>query len=241
MSFPGIPALPPAVASAFSAIVSLVSDIFGLAPTSPQWGIFLNGAPVVLADSVVSFDYRQDYSISNYPVEKGSFSSYNKVQRPFYVRIRFAKGGSVGEREAFLSSIQQIIGDTQLYDIVTPEVIYVNANLVHQDYRRSDRGGAGLITVDVGLEEVRSATLALSTTPTAQTGNTNNSPSTTTSVTDPNTPTTFNNRFAAISNPQSPQASPMVNGGNVQPLTPSIAQQQQATQSMVTAPFDFPL
>lgn len=233
MSFPGIPALPPAVASAFSAIVSLVSDIFGLAPTAPQWGIFKDGLPVVLADNVVSFDYRQDYSISNYPVEKGSFSSYNKVQRPFNVRIRFSKGGSVGEREAFLSSIQKIIGDTELYDVVTPEVIYVNANLTHQDYRRSDRAGVGLITVDVGLEEVRSATLALSTTAAAtpggsQTGNVSAAPT----VTDENTPTTFSNRFAPVESPQSPSASPTVNGGNVQAQQPTLAQKQAAADAV---------
>src|SRR5574337_124086 len=51
---------------------------------APKWGIFRadNLTPVVIADSVVSVDYRNESRISDFPVELGSFGSYNKVATP---------------------------------------------------------------------------------------------------------------------------------------------------------------
>ena len=79
-----------------SDLVNQFAAIFG-----PQRGIFLEGIPVVTAESVISFEYRQDYTIADYPVEGGVFESYDKVQVPFLAKIRFAQGGSTADREAF--------------------------------------------------------------------------------------------------------------------------------------------
>lgn len=141
--------------------VSLFSGAFLAQP----WGIYLGGFPVVLADNVVSFDYRQQWSLSDFPIEKGGFQSYDKVQLPYDARFRFTAGGSEANREAFLASIAAIAGDLNLYNIVTPDAVYSNANISHYDYSRSARNGAGLISVEVWTLEVRpSASLALSST-----------------------------------------------------------------------------
>lgn len=203
-----MPSLPGAEANLFETAALLVADAFGLVASSaaPQWGIFLDGEAVVLADNVLSVSYRQDFEISNYPVEQGSFGSYNKVQKPFDIRIRFSRGGSVSDRQEFLDSLQSIIGDTNLYDVVTPEATYTNVNLIHQDYDRMASKGLGLIVVDIGCQEVRPAALASSSTTTS------------TSSANPNTGSQTPNQvvsgdFAAIDNPQSASASPQVNGG----------------------------
>lgn len=119
------------------------------------WGIYLGGAPVVLADNVVSFDYRQQWAISDFPVERGAFASYNKVQIPFDGRFRFTAGGSDANRSALLSSITAIAGDLNLYTIVTPTAIYPSVNVTHYDYSQTATNGVGLLSVDVWTEEVR--------------------------------------------------------------------------------------
>jgi len=217
MSIPGLPALPGAIAGIFSEVVLLTSDLLsGLDSAFPQWGIFDQGGnAVVIADTVLSVEYRQDFKITTAPVEQGSFASYNKVQIPFDIKIRFAAGGSAANRQEFLTSIQDIIGDTNLYDVVTPDAIYTNVNLTHQDYARSASRGLGLIVVDVWMEEVRPANVATSAAA-AQTGNT---PST-----NPDASASFDDRFSAIGTPQSPAASPTANDGTVQPQTPTSAQ-----------------
>jgi hypothetical protein len=38
-------------------------------PGTPPWGIYLNGAPVVVSDNVVDMSYKKDYTLSDYQVE----------------------------------------------------------------------------------------------------------------------------------------------------------------------------
>lgn len=156
MSF-GLPPLPASVAVFEDAVLlaaDAISGLFGLFPQ--QWGIFLDGEPVVLSDNVVTMEYRQDWRLSKYPQERGAFADYNKVSEPFEARLRFSTGGSVSDRRACLASIQAISGDLNLYDVVTPEEVYSSCNVTHLDYKRS-ADGAGLLSVDVWLEEVRIA------------------------------------------------------------------------------------
>lgn len=124
----------------------------------PQWGVFLDGFPVIVAESCVAFDYKQTASISNYPVERGAFESYNKVRVPYDARVRFGSGGSAAARQALLSSIAAVINDLNLYDVVTPDAIYQSANLIAYSYRQTHREGVGLLLVDVLLEQVRVTT-----------------------------------------------------------------------------------
>jgi hypothetical protein len=231
----GLPNLPSDIAGLFSAAVSLLTgDAVGLGANTPQWGIFLDGEPVIVADSVIAFEYSQDFHISDYPIEQGAFASYNKVQRPGEVKFRFGTGGSLTDRQAFLQSINAVISDTNLYDIVTPEITYSNFNLTHQDYRRTGQSGAGLLTVDVWAEEVRPAQLATSTITTNATGNT------TTTNPQAGTPNaTVASDFSDINQPQNPTASPQVNGGNVQPQAPTAAQQSAADSVLAQSMLPF--
>lgn len=157
---PNVPGVPPLLRNpnlASAALSLLVNQAirFLVAPFSAQWGIYLGGAPVVLADSVVSFGYKQDWTVADYPVEEGAFESYDKVETPFGVRVRFASGGSTANRQALLDSIAAIADDLNLYDVVTPEAVYTSCNITHYDYHRDAKSGVGLMIVDVWLVEVR--------------------------------------------------------------------------------------
>ncbi len=128
---------------------------------SPQWGIFTtDGAPVIIPDSVISFEYQNDYRISDFPIEEGGFASYNKVALPYDARVTFSRGGSDDERAKFLVDLDRVVDSTDLYTILTPEVIYQRANIVSYDYARRSYAGAKLLLVQVKLEEVRSAAAA---------------------------------------------------------------------------------
>ena len=139
------------------AIALLTADTYVGSANSPQWGIFQNGIPVVTADNVVSQEFKSEFILADFPVEGGSFESYDKVYIPYDVRFRFSAGGSQANRTALLQSIAAIAGNLQLYDAVSPEAIYLHANIKHYDYRRTSEHGVGLIIVDVWLSEVRPA------------------------------------------------------------------------------------
>ncbi len=157
---PNLPGVPPLAAYGTSPLLAtalLTADLVSsFAPifAGPQWGIFLNGAPVVTADTVASFDFKQEFSLSDYPVEEGAFETYDKVYIPYDVRLRFAAGGSEGNRAALLQSIDAVIGDLNLYDAVTPEDVYSSVNFIHQSYTRTAQNGVGLLIVDVWCRHV---------------------------------------------------------------------------------------
>ncbi len=163
----------------------------------PLWGIYLDGAPVLASSlasllglggiaaavnsvgsllgagslvslfSVIDFEYRQDWSISDYPVEQGAFLSYDKVQHPFDVRMRVAAGGSRDNRQALIDAVTDAANTLDLYDVVTPERVYSGCNINHFDYKRMSDRGVGIVVVDVWLTEVR-VTAASSFSSTAQ-------------------------------------------------------------------------
>lgn len=160
VNVPNVPGVPPVVfagtaGAALNLVTSDIASIFGGLLGFSQWGIYYFGFPLVLADNVVAFEFRNEWAIGDYPVERGSFESYDKVASPFLARVRFSAGGSEGDRAAFLASIEAIAGDLNLYDVVTPEKVYTSCNISHYDYRRSAESGAGLLSVDVWLTEIR--------------------------------------------------------------------------------------
>ena len=120
-----------------------------------QWGVYLGGSPVVTFDSFVAFDYRQGWALSDYPVERGGFQTYDKVQLPYDVRVKFASGKSEQNRERLLASVDQVAKSLQLYDVHTPEKIFRSVNVQHYDFRRTATNGVGLIVVEMWLLEVR--------------------------------------------------------------------------------------
>jgi hypothetical protein len=153
-NLPGVPALTSFSAAVIALLTAdLVPPIVGAA--APRWGVFLDGVNVIDAESVIDFELKQDNPISTYPVEQGAFVSYDKVQMPTEIRVRFAQGGSLTDRQNFLDSIDAVMNTTDLYDVVTPEATYLSYNFIHRDFRRTSKAGLGLIVVDLWLEEVR--------------------------------------------------------------------------------------
>ncbi len=169
MGVPNLPGVPPLSSYATGGLLAtalLTADSPGLflGSFTPLWGIFLGGAPVVTADSVVGFAYKQEWAISDYPVEQGSFETYDKVAIPFDARVRFSAGGSEANRLALLSSIASIADDHKnLYTVITPEAVYDSVTISHYDYHRTASNGVGLIVVDVWCFHVIVVTAASAT------------------------------------------------------------------------------
>jgi hypothetical protein len=217
---PGVPALASYIPNA---IVLLEGDAVELNFGGPQlWGLYLDGVPVVTADTVTSFDFKEEWAISDYPVETDSstnsgqaFYSYDKVQNPYTVRIRFVAGGTAAARVALLSSIASIANTLNLYDAVTPEAIYPNVNVTHYDYARTATSGLGIMIIDVWAEQVRTNTTTAS-----------NSLA-------PSTPIVM----PGIHSPVDPITTSPVSGGNVQPLTPgAIISAAPSIPDLTTSP-----
>lgn len=231
---PGVPPLP-RLPGALGVVVDLIlSDALSLLAGlgDPQWGLFLDGFPVVEAESVVSFEFKKGAQVANFPIEGGKFEAYDKVQRPFDVRLRFSTGDTLSARQELLESAQAAVDSLELMDAVSPEAVYENVNPTHMDYRRTAQNGVGLIVVDIFCEQIRTTA-----TSTFTSSNTNSSLAPTSGLTTNDTTTEISVRpAAAIVSPQSASASPLTNVGTVQPQ--SII--NQATISRVLSQSSLP-
>lgn len=223
MAIPGLPALASdVIIAAVQLVAADVLSILGFAG-GPQWGLFQDGEPVVVADNVISFDFRQDFRISNYPIEEGAFESYNKVQVPYDVRLQFSAGGSVAKRQELIDSVDAIIGSTDVFDAVTPEKTYTSINPVHQSIRRTSHSGAGLVVIDVYCQQIRvTATQQFA----------NNQQQTAAASSGSNTTTQISViPGSQINAPKSPSAAPQVSDGTVQ-TTPAAPGQFDLSQAL---------
>ena len=123
------------------------------------WGVVNQfGIPIVLADTVLGMNYDAGSSISKYPVKKGSFASYNKVNAPSMATVQMAKGGiSVTERGLFLAQLETLLKSTVSFNIISPEYVYLNYQIIGINHARSAQDGATMIKVNLDLEEVLEA------------------------------------------------------------------------------------
>jgi hypothetical protein len=156
MNLYGIPTLLNKVAAVVNPLALVYYDVQGIIGRflPPQWGIFKEGNPVIIVDSVLDISYRKHARISTYPQQKGVFESYNKVQTPHQIKIRMTKGGSDSERQEFINSLEELQQTIDLFDIVTPERIYTDVNITGMTFNRNARNGVSLISVDIIAEEI---------------------------------------------------------------------------------------
>ena len=210
-NLPGVPPLPRLPGSVTSAVLTVGSGVISAllgqsAKRRNLWGIFDNtGNQVPLQDSVLEFAYRRQFDVSDFPVVKGAFASYNKVQRPYEIQVRLSKAGTQSDRAQFLNAIDSMLSSTSLYTIRTPEKSYSNCNPDRAEVSRTGPKDAFFLTqVDLYFIQI------VQTTP------------------------QYTNTAVNTSNAQSSAALPTSNVGTVQPQAPSgvlLSSGQSALQS----------
>lgn len=126
-----------------------------------RWGIFDNaGAQLLTPDSFIAAEYSRDWRLADYPLEKGAFESYNKVTRPYELRVTLTKGGTENDRSDFINAIEALGQSLTLISTVTPEHTYLQGNIAHVNYDRTAHAGASMITATLGIMEIRTTVTA---------------------------------------------------------------------------------
>ena len=179
--YPGVPAIPRSVLSqpiVSIGLGSLSSILINALQQQTRWGIYdqfgnllgIDNSGSLTIESIISnqitgggnslqstlsFEFVKENKISNFPVEQGGFATYNKIQLPANPTVTIALSATEPERTQFLGAIDDACNSTDLYNVVTPEVTYVNYSLERYNYRRTAQRGMTLLVVEVSLLEVR--------------------------------------------------------------------------------------
>lgn len=154
IAIPGIPSLPtqvtlPQIIALGTQAIS--SALWQAAQSPPSWGIFDDqGTQVIFPDSVIDFTNRQEYDVSDFPVQEGSFASYNKVIKPFEVILRLKKAGTLDDRVDFLNDLDDLCASLDLFTVSIPERDYLDVNFDRYEVvRRGAKGAFQLTEVDL--------------------------------------------------------------------------------------------
>ncbi|HQS69802.1 MAG TPA: hypothetical protein PLM58_09235 [Novosphingobium sp.] len=162
--FPDVPKVPGVPAVARSALnpgtatePQITQDSITVTATARnQWGIYTTAGALALdPDTIEAVGYDAEYRVADYPIEEGGFETYDKVALPFHNRVIMSKGGTLEQRRAFVKAVEELRGDLELYNVVTPEWTFLNVNIVRIGIDRNREQGAGLITVELQLQEIR--------------------------------------------------------------------------------------
>lgn len=215
---PGVPALPRSVTvptTARAALGLLQGILWRVFQVDTRWGIFdeggkpladpsritgilggaLDAAGIGAMVSTDGMDYSKETRVSDFPVERGGFASYNKVEQAATPNVTLCLSGSESDRRKFLDAIDKACKSTELYSVVTPEVTYIGYSLERYSYQRRSSRGATLLLVELSLKEVRqvSASYAIS------------------------------GAAGQVSSPKDSGASPPINAGKVQAKIPEVS------------------
>ena len=211
---PGVPAIPrspkfPPVVQA--ALGVLQGALWSVLQVQTQWGIF-DAKGKALADprkfqglagkllnslggtsySTGAVDFSKETKVSDFPLERGGFADYNKVEMPAAPLVTLCMGGSEKDRKKFLDAIDAACLSTDLFSVVTPEVTYIGYSIERYSYQRRNSHGASLLMVEISLREIRQVSAQYS-------------------VVD----------RGAIETPKDAGAAPQVDNGKVQAVTPN--------------------
>ena len=128
-----------------------------LNPQPPNWGVFIAGTtePAFAFSSVSELSIGGDANISDYPIENGTFTTYNKVLMPNTYPIRLCRDGSEAQRGAFLAWLQASLTSLELFDVLCPENSYSSVTLKSYRLTRSSTNGAAMIVAECIFQEVR--------------------------------------------------------------------------------------
>lgn len=142
-----------------------LGSLIGSEPVT--WGVFdQDGRTIAPYDSVFAVGYQNESRLSDYPIEQGSFATFNKVAIPFDVVVTLTCGGSDAHRAEFLASLEIARAGLRSYIVLTPDRTYRNVNFTGLNMQRSAREGATLLTVQLLGREVREVSGAIYSQPT---------------------------------------------------------------------------
>lgn len=158
---PGVPSVP---RDPNAAADTVVVEVKGKKDNSPQaaiWGIYDDsGAIAIEVDSIISVSFDGEHDLPTYPIEGGSFETYNKVEVPFNVGVRVTRGGDDATITKFVSTLNKLRSSLDLLTVVTPQYSHASVNVSKVSFDRSGEKGISLITADIRFQQIRETATA---------------------------------------------------------------------------------
>ena len=133
--------------------------------TDDTWTLLdTQGETALIFHSFLDFDYQNEGQAADYPIEEGSFASYNKTASPAEIRVTLGMQGGASELDRALNRLDEYQRGALLLTVATPSALYKNMTLESCNYKRSQEENAGMLTVELTLKEIREVKTQVTTT-----------------------------------------------------------------------------
>ena len=124
--------------------------------TAGRWSVYdKDWRAVVTFDTFFSVDAKNEGKVTQAPVEKGSFVSYNKTVDPVRSTVVLGYTGRADVRRAIIEKCEKLLDGTELVSIITPDRTLVDMAVVSFDYTYKAANGVDRLLVALALEQVR--------------------------------------------------------------------------------------
>lgn len=147
-----------ATVAALDAFALVASNLPNVNPPTPIYAIVASDTfiPLTIPSSWGEFSPKYETAMSDYPQEQGAFQPFNKVRRPWQVRVTLVKTGSDLARAAWLTAIQQqeASAPTQLYTLISPQGIFVDYALAGMAYETRKERGSNMLYLNLQFGEI---------------------------------------------------------------------------------------
>lgn len=144
------------------------SDLSSAGPVPGNVKVISPGMTVFTPTGWISAEPLGEAAIVNSPIEKGSYTSYNKVRRPNELRVVFVLEGwsaysgaipnltnfSTLSRTELLGILEVMKNTASTYNIETPDQVYEGYDLAHYDYYVGADRGLTLLKVSATFQQV---------------------------------------------------------------------------------------
>lgn len=161
---PGVPNLQRPIAALAATLPAIISSLQVQAPpgflvqatkSAPIWGVFdSSGNIAITPESMGAFGMRSEWRISDYPVQDGTFASYDKVTVPREIMLRMMIGKTLQDRVAFELACETVAASYDTFTIITPEKSYLNMNCLRHEVNRVETKGAYFIEAEMFFRQI---------------------------------------------------------------------------------------
>ena len=143
----------PSISGAQAVIANTWPDYFG------AWTVLDHDTQLEVCtfDCFFAFGYTKQSNIVEYPIEQGSFATYNKQNNPFEIEISLIKNGLnfPFQKADFVKNLRYYCDKAKLVDVVTPSGTHLNCTMGGLSFNQSAEEWADAIKANLTIKEVR--------------------------------------------------------------------------------------
>lgn len=154
-----------------------------------MWAIITDGAALEF-DSLIGLDITDESSVIDEPIEKGSFTSYNKLGSALRIRVALGFNGNEAAFNERWTELKALKSSLDLVGVIAGQSYFENMTI--ETLRWSRQADVGFYMVDLTLVEIREVETQTTTTEYSRpkTKNSNSTSTVDTGKTEPDTRST---------------------------------------------------